>query len=175
MLVLEPEDIPHRLRAGAQFFTPYIRSQAEYRVWTYRGQHLGTYQKVLAHPERYKKVGRNYDNGFAFQLVREAQIPRAAVELASQAVEALALDFGAVDILHGRDGRFYVLEVNTAPGVEGEGRQVIQALARKIARWEELGYPARNGSPEAAAKKAAKEKRPLKDLAGERRTQLRRW
>jgi glutathione synthase/RimK-type ligase-like ATP-grasp enzyme len=55
----------------------------------------------------------------------------------------LGLDFGAVDVLLGRDGKFYVLECNTAPGVEGEGRQVIQALARKIANWVKKGYPTR--------------------------------
>jgi hypothetical protein len=156
MLVLEPSDVDLRLRAGAQFFTPYIPSAREYRVWIYRRQHLGTYQKVLAHPERYKKVGRNFDNGFAFNLVRSQDVPRDAVELASAAVEALQLDFGAVDVLQGRDGQFFVLEVNTAPGVEGENRQVIQALAEKIARWVEIGFPARKGTPEAAARIAAK-------------------
>jgi glutathione synthase/RimK-type ligase-like ATP-grasp enzyme len=33
---------------------------------------------------------------------------------------ALGLDFGAVDIIQDDGGNFYVLEVNTAPGLEGQ-------------------------------------------------------
>jgi len=77
--------------------------------------------------------------------VTEANIPRAAVELAGDALQAIGLDFGAVDILVGKDGQNYVLECNSAPGVEGDDRQVIRALARKIANWERNGFLRRNG------------------------------
>ena len=134
------------LAAGRAFFTRYIPSSTEYRVWVYRRRHLGTYEKVLAHPElKRRMIGRNYKNGYAFQLVREESIPRTAVDLALRAVDALGLDFGAVDVLLGRDGRYYVLEVNTAPGIQSEARQVIQALAQHIARWVKKGYPPRKG------------------------------
>ena len=40
--------------------------------------------------------------------------------LAINAIRALHLDFGAVDIIYNeRENQFYVLEVNTAPGLEG--------------------------------------------------------
>lgn len=162
-LALQPEDVPLRVRAGAEFFTPYIPSVTEYRVYVYRSQHLGTYQKVLVRPQEYKKVGRNYKNGFAFQLVRSEAVPRDAVSLAGDAVKALELDFGAVDILQGKDRHFYVLEVNSAPGVEGEGRQVIQSLADKIATWEQAGHLVRGGSPEATAKKKLKPRHKVVD------------
>lgn len=132
------------LRAGRAFFTRYIPSTTEFRVWVYRKRHLGTYEKVLAHPEmKSRMIGRNHKNGYAFQLVNEANIPRLAVDMAIRSVGALGLDFGAVDILLGRDGKFYVLETNSAPGVEGENRQVIQALAKRIACWVQKGYPPR--------------------------------
>ena len=134
------------LRAGRQFFTRYIPSTTEFRVWVYRRRHLGTYEKVLAHPElKRRMIGRNYKNGYAFQLVREENIPRTAVDLAVRAVDALGLDFGAVDVLLGRDGKFYVLECNSAPGIQSEARQVIQSLAAKIANWVKKGYPKRRG------------------------------
>lgn len=145
MPVLQEEDFTARHLAGAEFFTKFIPSQREFRCWIYRRRHLGTYEKVLQYPERYRRIGRNYDNGFVFQLCREDSIPRGAVSAASAAVEAIGLDFGAVDVLLGKDGEFYVLEVNSAPGVEGESRQVIRALASKIARWDALGCPRRNG------------------------------
>lgn len=132
------------LARGRAYFTRYILSITEFRVWVYRKRHLGTYEKVLAHPEwKHRMIGRNYKNGYAFQLVQTELLSAARTALAIQSVTALGLDFGAVDILVGRDKRDYVLEVNTAPGVEGEGRQVIQALALRIQKWEAAGYPER--------------------------------
>lgn len=145
MVTMQPEDVPTRMGQGAAFFTEFIPIQTEYRVWIYRRQHLGTYEKFLQYPEKYKRVGRNYANGFAFRLVTANNIPREAVDIASKTVQGLGLDFGAVDILKGTDGKLYVLEVNTAPGVEGENRQVIQSLVDKMARWVSLGFPKRKG------------------------------
>lgn len=145
MLVLQQEDLALRRRAGADFFVEYVPRKTEFRCWIYRRQHLGTYEKVLKHPEQYTKVGCNYDNGFAFDLVGAERVPRAAVELAAQAVQTLGLDFGAVDVLQGTDGQFYVLEVNTAPGVDGP-RQGINKLVEKIQNWVRLGYPKRKGA-----------------------------
>jgi hypothetical protein len=79
----------------------------------------------------------------------------------------VSLDFGAVDILHGKDGHFYVLEVNTAPEVEGEGRQVIQSLADKIAAWEKNGIL----EPGREVQAAAEEKLPSQ----RDKREVRRW
>lgn len=133
-----------RFRSPETYFTRFVPSVAEYRIWVYRRRHLGTYRKVLAHPEKLVGFGRNYANGYAFELVRSPDVPRIAVDLAAQAVTALRLDFGAVDILQTVVGEYALLEVNTAPGVEGHERQVIRGLARRIARWQALGYPQRS-------------------------------
>lgn len=137
-----------RKRAASRwaYFTKFIPSDAEYRTWVYRGRHLCTYKKVLAHPERRKNLyTRNHKNGYAFTLVKEGAIPRDAVALAVRGIAALDLDFGAVDIIRGVDGKCYVLEVNTAPGVDGE-RVSSSKLADKIASWVRLGYPKRKGA-----------------------------
>ena len=142
-IVLQAEEIEWYRQAGWDYFTEYIPWQAEYRVWIYRRQHLGTYEKVMVRPAEYTRTGHSSHHGFAFRILESARIPRMAVEASVRSVEALGLDFGAVDVLHGKDGQFYVLEVNTAPGVESSERQVIRALARHIARWVELDFPPR--------------------------------
>lgn len=144
MPALQFEDVALRVAAGSQFFTTYVPRTTEYRVWIYRRRHLRTYQKVMRHPEQYRFFGCSYRNGFAFELVHTDAVPRGAVEAASLAVNSLGLDFGAVDILQGKDGRFYVLEVNTAPGVEGR-RECLVALVDKMATWAQNGFPRRNG------------------------------
>lgn len=151
-MLLEPEHASLFAQNGWNFATKYVPNSQEFRVWVYRRQHLGTYEKVLARPEEFlrsRRFGANFDNGYAFNLVPGANVPREAVEMAQTAVDALGLDFGAVDILKGRDNQFYVLEVNTAPGVEGPDRQVIQGLADKIAYWANHDYLLRTGDENA--------------------------
>ena len=143
ILCRSPKGSRKALARGRAYFTQFIPSTTEFRIWVYRKRHLGTYEKILKYPWKKRGINRNYHNGYAFQLVTQASIPRSAVDIAIAAVAALKLDFGAVDILRGKNGQFFVLEVNTAPGVEGEGRQAIQSLAHRIARWEAAGYPSR--------------------------------
>lgn len=142
---LQPEDAEHARRLGADFFTKFIPRQTEFRVWVYRRRHLGTYEKILTRPDRYTRFGCNYQNGWAFRLLREQDVPRDSVELASRAIDALGLDFGVADILVPKTGNPVVLECNCAPGVEGPDRQVIRSLAHKIARWHNSGFLRRNG------------------------------
>lgn len=144
MMVLQPEDIALRQAAGASFFTSYVPRDTEFRVWVYRRRVLGTYQKVMLYPEKYKYVGCNYRNGFGFKFVRAEDAPTLALNMATDAVHAMQLDFGAVDILRGKDGVYYVLEVNTAPGVAGLTREGIKKLADKMAKWTQLGYVKRS-------------------------------
>jgi len=131
--------------ATQDFFTQIVPSRTEFRVFVYRRRHLGSYEKVKVRRFGTKRFGRSYRNGYAFQLVPAERLNRESIDLACRAVEALGLDFGAVDVLLGTDGHCYVLEVNSAPGVEGPGRQVIQALADKIANWVKLNFPKRKG------------------------------
>jgi len=131
-----------RALAGiSDFFTPYIASSNEYRVWIYRKRHLGSYRKVLKTATMMRRVGRNYDNGFAFERMELEDTPEALKEVGRKAISTLGLDFGAVDVLQKPDGSFVVLEVNSAPGVADERRAVIQKLAHRIARWAQEGHP----------------------------------
>jgi glutathione synthase/RimK-type ligase-like ATP-grasp enzyme len=145
-LIMEPEMVS--IFSASDFYTRYVPRQTEYRSWVYRRRHLATYEKRLVRPHeaiRRNRVGANHRNGYAFLLMNSALVPEGIREIAAKAVECLGLDFGAVDILKGVDGHYYVLEINTAPGAESADRAGLKTLALKIATWERLGMPRRNG------------------------------
>ena len=63
---------------------------------------------------------RSWDNGWRFKVPTTSFEERKPVRRAARrAVRSLGLDFGAVDVLVDADGKVYVLEVNTAPGIVG--------------------------------------------------------
>ena len=104
----------------APLYTKYIFKAREYRVHATKFNVVDTQQKVRD-PDQVPKSWkvRSHDNGFIFQ--RKNIAPNETRDaLAIQSVKALDLDFGAVDIVEDKHGVFYVLEVNTAPGLEGQ-------------------------------------------------------
>lgn len=113
---------------AAPLYVKYVPKVEEYRVHVGpEGGAIFVQQKkrkvtdVEVEQTKDQKLIRNHDNGWVFCLPddMEAEPLLALREEASRAVRALGLDFGAVDVIIGRDDRLpYVLEVNTAPGIE---------------------------------------------------------
>lgn len=137
--VFQRKEVEWRLAAGWDWFSSYVPMDTEYRVWVYRNDHLDTYEKVMHRPTDYKYIGRNFRNGFDFELSLDYND---ATEQARRAIKALGLDFGAVDMLRGEDGKIYILEVNTAPGVIKSGAQwTLDRLVDRIENWDREGYP----------------------------------
>lgn len=104
----------------APLYTKYIFKTREYRVHATKLGVVDTQQKVrdpAQEPKSWKV--RSHDNGFIFQR-QNIVANNARDQLAIAAIKALDLDFGAVDIVEDKHGNFYVLEVNTAPGLEGQ-------------------------------------------------------
>lgn len=104
----------------APLYTKYIFKTREFRVHASKTAVIDTQQKVRApgvEPKTWKV--RSHDNGFIFQR-KNIQPNDVRDALAIKAVQVLGLDFGAVDIVEDKKGNFYVLEVNTAPGLEGQ-------------------------------------------------------
>lgn len=138
-----PTRIPH------DFFTQLIPKSAEYRVWSYRRIPIGVYEKVLTYPNKLGRRGRsreiwNRRNGYGFFFRKSEDLDAELRTLGASAVDGVGLDFGAADVIRGRDGKYYVLEVNSAPGVEGP-RQCMQSLVNHIAKWAAGGFKKRNG------------------------------
>ncbi len=132
IIVVRPEDdwVPE-----APLYTMGIQSDGEYRVHVWEGEIIGLHKKGRKdgdRPNADQSAVRNHDNGWIFlrDFNIDPDVEDDITRVAAWALEALKLDFGAVDLIWSEnDNRPYVLEVNTAPGLEG---QTIDAYAEKI-------------------------------------------
>ena len=62
---------------------------------------------------------RSWNNGWVF-CHKDIFVPEGLTDIAVNAINALGLDFGAVDLLWSKkENLIQVIEVNTAPGLEG--------------------------------------------------------
>lgn len=111
---------------AAPLYTKYIRKNAEYRLHVLRDTVLVIQQKRRdseAEQTADQKLIRNHANGWVFAVndvsfINEDQ-RKQCEQLAVSAVKSLGLDFGAVDlVVSAKEGLPYVLEINTAPGIE---------------------------------------------------------
>jgi len=128
--VVQEGELPY-----APLYTKYKKKRAEYRVHVFQGEVIDTCQKKkLTEANRAGAVNpliRNYSTGWVF--CRSDIVPCPVREkLAISAVQALGLDFGAVDIIYNEhENQYYVLEVNTAPGLEGTTlAKYVEAIAK---------------------------------------------
>lgn len=119
------------------FFSVFIPTKTEYRAWVWRKRLLTAHEKVWKGQGEFQGYIRNHRFGFQFQKREELREDPRFVEPCVNAVKALELDFGAVDLLEGKDGKLYVLEVNTTPAIDSVERSTGIRLARAISRWAE--------------------------------------
>jgi glutathione synthase/RimK-type ligase-like ATP-grasp enzyme len=103
----------------APLYTKYIKKKKEFRVHVFNNEVIDVQEKRRSMDSNTGFLIRNHANGFVF--CRDNLIePRDLRAVATHAVRALGLDFGAVDIIWNEHyNRCYALEVNTAPGLEG--------------------------------------------------------
>jgi carbamoylphosphate synthase large subunit len=114
--IVKYDPIPIRAAQGNHdFFTEYIPSLREFRVHVFGGEVIRVQQKKF-YGEGEPPWLRSHDNGYVFVGRRMDNVNPNRMQAAKDAVEALGLDFAAVDVLVAQDGRPVVLECNTAPG-----------------------------------------------------------
>jgi glutathione synthase/RimK-type ligase-like ATP-grasp enzyme len=116
-LVAPGEELPE-----APLYTTYIPKDEEYRVHVFDGRVIFTQRKARKLEVPDEEVNwkvRNLAGGFIYAN-QAVELSPIAADIAVDAVNALGLDFGAVDIIYNkRRDAYYVLEVNTAPGLSG--------------------------------------------------------
>ena len=106
----------------SDFWVKVIPSQEEFRqhVWKgnviRRGKKEGGQEVTRKYPS---VLIRSRQNGFHINY-GPFESPRGMKDLAKKAVSVLGYKGGAVDLLQGRDGILYVLEVNSAPSLKDD-------------------------------------------------------
>lgn len=119
----------------APLFTQYVPKRAEFRVHVVGNRSILVQRKVRKaglDQEANFKI-RNTANGFIFQR-NGINPPQAVIDEAVDAVRLCELDFGAVDVIwNERQQKAYVLEVNTAPGIEGSTVKDYAAALKELA------------------------------------------
>lgn len=115
----------------------YVKKETllhEYRVHSFLGRSIRSGRKVPrdGYPNPHPWI-RSHEAGWRISY-DGASVRQAHRDLAHQAVDALGLQFGAVDIGERADRSLLVLEVNRAPGLEGG---TIDAYANAIREWSQ--------------------------------------
>jgi hypothetical protein len=127
---------------NAQLYTANLGWRQEYRVHVAFGRVIDFQKKCRLSTEQLEARNvvvdmdiRNLKGGWIY--AREGRVlPTSAEQVCIDTINAVGLDFGAVDVCVLRDGSIKVLEVNTACGLEGS---TVEAYSRAF--QEELFPP----------------------------------
>lgn len=107
----------------APLYTIYVKKKDEFRVHFAFGEIIDFQRKALragSSPNAHSWKVRNLANGFVF-VRNEVKLPKDVEEQTKLVIKHTSLDFGAIDLIYNEgSAKAYVLEVNTAPGLQGE-------------------------------------------------------
>lgn len=129
---------------NAPLYTQYVKKKEEYRVHVLRKPGAGT--SIITVQRKAKKNGvvdadfmvRNLVNGFVYimadqQGIAAGNAPKCVEEQAVKALESTGLAFGAVDVVYNAvQKKAYVLEINTAPGLEDRTAEAYAKAFKEI-------------------------------------------
>lgn len=148
-------EVRRATQSGATHFLEFVPKTREYRVHTFiksKYLEIPREERTLEHFVSIKiseKVWtgqgtpdpnapqKNHDFGWVFlgQQNRRAEELDVVRHSAKQAIAALGMDFGAVDVMYRlRNKRPYVLEVNSTPSLADDNADTCERYARRILR-----------------------------------------
>ena len=104
----------------APLYTQHARHSREFRIHIFNGMVIDATEKKRRSGGDADTLVRNHHTGWVY--TREGLVvPPIVLEQSTKAVQALGLDFGAVDVgYRERDEKAFVFEVNCAPGITGQ-------------------------------------------------------
>lgn len=111
------QDHDEALATGRHFFTQYTPVDMEFRAHVFGGKVLRVFRKVKREEGADDKIRTSY-RGWGYSRVTERSIGESGVSVSLNAVSALGLAFGAVDLGYNSEtGKFVVFEANTGPSL----------------------------------------------------------
>jgi glutathione synthase/RimK-type ligase-like ATP-grasp enzyme len=119
------------------FFSVFIPTDTEYRVWVLGKNAFAIYEKVFKGEGEYEGFMRNHRFGFKFVKRDDLRGTKAIEQPCIAAVKSVGMDWGAVDILKGKDGKYYMLEINSMPHIDSTERSSGVRLAAAVSKWAE--------------------------------------
>lgn len=116
-------DYPEDNIVDAPLYTQYVKKASEWRVHIVNGHVIDVAKKILRSdmdPDHVNWMIRSHNNGFIYAR-NNIVVPPDVTTQALRAMEVAGLDFGGVDVIYNDHyGEAYVLEINSAPGMEGQ-------------------------------------------------------
>lgn len=148
-LCMSRRDVDNAIAHGVNYFVEFISRSRELRYHVLNGKVIRVSEKVRKTEEEMNE-GEVYDpnicshnKGWRMRHLRldNSIVTDEAKREAIKAVEAMGMDFGAVDVILDDDGKAWVLEVNSAPGLEGRTLEIyIEKLKEHIMDRYPLEY-----------------------------------
>lgn len=126
IILLDRDNISQYDLSNVRLFTKYIPKRYEFRVHMFNNNIIDLQKKSAI---RSSEVApdwriRTHRTGFIYSRENLSTIHPNVINIVSNAASEVFrpfnLDFGAVDVIYNeRENRAYVLEINSAPGIEG--------------------------------------------------------
>lgn len=119
-----------------QYFLKYIKPIREYRVHMFKGEVIKVQTRYPRDPTPHNiKHGSKF--GWGLHIRQHIPISSRLKDMCVKSFEAMNLDFGAIDAILGEDRRFYLLEINTAPGLNDDSAS---KYAKHMVDWLNNNY-----------------------------------
>lgn len=134
IIPLYADNPEHQLTSEGKLWVRYLPKQHEYRLHFFKKPDGITYDLFIQQKRKINDDGikhsliRSYQNGYIF-AVNDIKYPNgydlgSVFEKFKEFIELSGLDFGAIDIIYNHNQRrFYMLEINSAPGILGDSTQ----------------------------------------------------
>lgn len=103
-----------------------VDKSRELRLHVFNGAVIGIQEKPISEDIRANLAV----NGDPWRVIGPSDCPKIAFDYSIKSVEAVGLTFGAVDIIRSKDGKWFVLEINTAPQISSQ--YVLRKYAQSI-------------------------------------------
>lgn len=118
------------LRRG-YYLQELIKKDKEFRVFVFKDKIFEVNIKKQLNEEANETI-RNYRSGWGFSWMTYKEIPRQLRNICRLSAEIIGLDFCGIDCCLDENGKPFIFEVNSAPGLIP---RKVEKLATKIKEW----------------------------------------